>query len=386
MRAILIVRDKVTTGQRPCPQTTTFEGKGEPKRYQTEVLTAHQPTALPLGQTGSQNKLWCKKYGAASSCFHSCANKETTDHYSQSRCANKNPQATICTAALPIRLHVGSQWPWQGKWEMTCHVWSQWLWQGKWEMSCHIWSQWPWQGKWDIYMTYHIWSQSVAVTRKARDDDMSCLVSVAVTRKVRDDMSFLVSVAVTCKARDDMSGLGGCDKESERWHVMSSLNGCDKESEWCPVMSGLSSRDKESERRHVMPGLSGCDKESERWQSRLVSVTVTRKTSCAWSWWLWQRKRVMLSLVFCHESIESIRMTQDTRRLRLTLSSSVGSAASGSDDHVSSVWRPEAPDTRVMTLSPAVANNLITTSWTIIIRPKLFFQYNPVTTYFLTCA
>ena len=39
MRAILmfllIVRDKVT---RPCPQTTTFEEKGEPKRYRTEVL------------------------------------------------------------------------------------------------------------------------------------------------------------------------------------------------------------------------------------------------------------------------------------------------------------------------------------------------------------
>ena len=31
----LIVRDKVT---RPCPQTTTFEEKGELKRYQTEVL------------------------------------------------------------------------------------------------------------------------------------------------------------------------------------------------------------------------------------------------------------------------------------------------------------------------------------------------------------
>ena len=31
----LIVRDKVT---RPCPQTTTFEEKGEPKRYRTEVL------------------------------------------------------------------------------------------------------------------------------------------------------------------------------------------------------------------------------------------------------------------------------------------------------------------------------------------------------------
>ena len=46
----LIVRDKVT---RPCPQTTTFEEKGEPKRYRTEVLPAYQPTALPLGQTGS---------------------------------------------------------------------------------------------------------------------------------------------------------------------------------------------------------------------------------------------------------------------------------------------------------------------------------------------
>ena len=31
----LIVRDKVT---RPCPQTTTFEEKGELKRYQTEVV------------------------------------------------------------------------------------------------------------------------------------------------------------------------------------------------------------------------------------------------------------------------------------------------------------------------------------------------------------
>ena len=31
----LIVKDKVT---RPCPQTTSFEEKGEPKRYRTEVL------------------------------------------------------------------------------------------------------------------------------------------------------------------------------------------------------------------------------------------------------------------------------------------------------------------------------------------------------------
>ena len=32
---LLIVSDKVT---RPCPQTTTFEEKGAPKRYRTEVL------------------------------------------------------------------------------------------------------------------------------------------------------------------------------------------------------------------------------------------------------------------------------------------------------------------------------------------------------------
>ena len=38
----LIVRDKVT---RQCPQTTTFEEKGEPKRYRTEVplLTSLPP-------------------------------------------------------------------------------------------------------------------------------------------------------------------------------------------------------------------------------------------------------------------------------------------------------------------------------------------------------
>ena len=37
----LIVRDKVT---RQCPQTTTFEEKGEPKRIRTEV-SAYQPKA-----------------------------------------------------------------------------------------------------------------------------------------------------------------------------------------------------------------------------------------------------------------------------------------------------------------------------------------------------
>ena len=48
----------------------------------------------------------CKKYGAAGHYFHSCANNETTDHYLQSRCANKNPRATIRTATLPIKIHV----------------------------------------------------------------------------------------------------------------------------------------------------------------------------------------------------------------------------------------------------------------------------------------
>ena len=42
----LIVRDKVT---RRCPQTTTFEEKGEPNRGPS----AYQPNALPLGQAGS---------------------------------------------------------------------------------------------------------------------------------------------------------------------------------------------------------------------------------------------------------------------------------------------------------------------------------------------
>ena len=46
----LIVRDKVT---RQCPQTAVFEEKGEPKRIRTEDLSAYQPNALPLGQTGS---------------------------------------------------------------------------------------------------------------------------------------------------------------------------------------------------------------------------------------------------------------------------------------------------------------------------------------------
>ena len=48
----LTVRDKVT---RQCPQTITFEEKGEPKRIRTEV-TAYQPNALPLSQTGSRRQ------------------------------------------------------------------------------------------------------------------------------------------------------------------------------------------------------------------------------------------------------------------------------------------------------------------------------------------
>ena len=53
----LIVRDKVT---RQCPQTTIFEETGEPKRIRIEVLLLqYQPNALPLGQTGSLQRV-CK--------------------------------------------------------------------------------------------------------------------------------------------------------------------------------------------------------------------------------------------------------------------------------------------------------------------------------------
>ena len=51
----LTVEDIVS---RQCPQTTTFVEKGEPKRIRTEV-TAYQPNALPLGQTGSHSKRKC---------------------------------------------------------------------------------------------------------------------------------------------------------------------------------------------------------------------------------------------------------------------------------------------------------------------------------------
>ena len=47
----LIVKDKVT---RQCPQTTTFEEKGEPKpRIRTEVPLLTSRNVLLLGQTGS---------------------------------------------------------------------------------------------------------------------------------------------------------------------------------------------------------------------------------------------------------------------------------------------------------------------------------------------
>ena len=44
------VRGKVT---RQCPQTTTIEEEGEPKRGIEPMSSAYQPSALPLGQTGS---------------------------------------------------------------------------------------------------------------------------------------------------------------------------------------------------------------------------------------------------------------------------------------------------------------------------------------------
>ena len=47
----LIVKDKVT---RQCPQTTTFEERGEPKRNRTEALLfTRLANAFPLGRTDS---------------------------------------------------------------------------------------------------------------------------------------------------------------------------------------------------------------------------------------------------------------------------------------------------------------------------------------------
>ena len=50
---IMIVKNKVT---RQCPQTTTFEEKGEPNRIPTEVPLLTSLTPLPLGQTGSHRR------------------------------------------------------------------------------------------------------------------------------------------------------------------------------------------------------------------------------------------------------------------------------------------------------------------------------------------
>ena len=54
----LIVRDKVT---RQCPQTTTFEEKGEPKRIRTEVPLLTSLTARPNRRTLNEmclTKIW----------------------------------------------------------------------------------------------------------------------------------------------------------------------------------------------------------------------------------------------------------------------------------------------------------------------------------------
>ena len=58
------------------------------------------------------NKLWTaatnKKYSAVGDYFNSCVNKETTNHYSQSCCANKKPWATIRTATLRIAMSINN--------------------------------------------------------------------------------------------------------------------------------------------------------------------------------------------------------------------------------------------------------------------------------------
>ena len=50
----LIVRDKVT---RQCPQTTILELKGRAEADSNRGPSAYQPTALPLGHTGSHSPL-----------------------------------------------------------------------------------------------------------------------------------------------------------------------------------------------------------------------------------------------------------------------------------------------------------------------------------------
>ena len=66
----LIVRDKVT---RPCPQTTTFEEKGESKRYRTEALPL---TSLPPYRLMVSVDVKLHIYLAASSEFRSCVKVE----------------------------------------------------------------------------------------------------------------------------------------------------------------------------------------------------------------------------------------------------------------------------------------------------------------------
>ena len=51
----LIVRNKVT---RLCPQTTTFEEKRRAEAVSNRGPSAYQPTALPLGQTGSHRECY----------------------------------------------------------------------------------------------------------------------------------------------------------------------------------------------------------------------------------------------------------------------------------------------------------------------------------------
>ena len=65
----LTVRNKIT---RQCPQTTTSEERGEPKRNWTDVIQLLSLNVLPLGQTGSHPALLsridnfyrCQEYGA----------------------------------------------------------------------------------------------------------------------------------------------------------------------------------------------------------------------------------------------------------------------------------------------------------------------------------
>ena len=70
----LIVRDKVT---RQCPQTTTFEEKGEPKRIRTEILLLTSLTPLPLGHTGSHRRTHRARDSVSSSVATVCRDTYT---------------------------------------------------------------------------------------------------------------------------------------------------------------------------------------------------------------------------------------------------------------------------------------------------------------------